>query len=119
MLDSWTQKNNKLLANVRLYIKEMRTEHLVAIPGILGFLIIAGLMVFYKGPFSGKPFELAISCVIFSLLGVCGLIIMLRRELPSPIFPLRGIPAMIVGTFELIVLWGFALFQLVQFLKLL
>lgn len=118
MATIWIQRISKFLKKTSRFVKEMRTEYLVAIPGILGFLIIGSLIIFYKKPFTGKPFEILIVCVIFILWGMGGLIMVFRREMPGLIAPIQGSQAIVVGIFLVIVFWGFALMLLIRLLKL-
>jgi len=108
---------SKLLQKVGDLIKDMRTEYLVAIPSVLGFLIIGILIMFYKKPFTGAPFEILVVSLIFIIWGMGGFIMIIRREMPGLMAPIRGSQAIVIGIFLVIGCWGFALMLLIRLLK--
>jgi protein-S-isoprenylcysteine O-methyltransferase Ste14 len=118
MSNIWSPRFSKLLQKIGIFLKDMRTEYLVAIPSVLGFLIVGILIMFYKKPFTDKPFPTLVLSFVFILWSTGGLIMIFRREMGGLMTPIRGSQAVVTGVFLVIGCWGFALMLLMHFLKL-
>lgn len=73
-------------------------------PALLG----TGIILSSKGPLTGPVLSLGAF-----LIGFSGVIIIVRKESPSSIRPVRGKWAVIQGIIFTVLFWGFALFFLI------
>jgi hypothetical protein len=95
------------------WFSNLSTGVLVGLPASLGLLIGAIWVFIFSKPYSGKLWEVFLICLILFLWGSSGLMIVIRKEYPSP-SRIHGTQAILIGGFVFVFFWGIALWILIN-----
>ncbi len=105
MTSNTDKARQKLQDTRRDRVDALNKQFTVYIPGFigLGILIIVGLL-----PFKINP--VPILAIALFLTGISGIIVIVRREIPTGFYVVKGKPAVVQGTIAVAILWGAALY---------
>jgi hypothetical protein len=96
-------------------ISGMNLHLAIASPGMIGLIVGLLLPLIFGKPLYGSIYQIFGSIVILFFLGLTGVNITIRKEIPVPFFKCTGLQPIIIGIFMALFCWGFAVYGLIAF----
>lgn len=107
-------KREMIMKIIFTFIKKIGTTTLIAVLSLLGFIPLIVVSIISKQSHMKTPNSYIYFPILLFFIGLSGLPIILRKELPLPIKPIRGWFAIIFGIIFMILCWSFMIYLLLK-----